>query len=100
VRTMSRIHNARAVTLSAAVPADTSAQEKAALARLAALPGGEFDEAFKQTIDDIHRRELALYEAEAKSSTSPELHTLVQGRVVSLRKNLVDRPPAKQEQDW
>lgn len=90
----------RAVRMSVAVAAETSAEERATLARLAALPGGAFDEAFKQTIDDIHRRELALYEAEAKSTTSPELHTLVQGRVISLRKSLVDRPPAKQEQDW
>ena len=90
----------RAVALSVAVAVDMPAQENATWARLAALPGNEFDEAFKQTIDDVHRRELALYEAEAKRTTSGELHTLVQARVISLRKNLVDRPPAKQDQDW
>ena len=89
----------RAVALSVAVAANT-AQENATWARLAALSGKEFDEAFKQTIDGIHRRELALYEAEAKSTTSRELHTLVQGRVVSLRKSLVDSQPVKQDQDW
>jgi putative membrane protein len=90
----------RAVALGVNVPAELSPTEKTTLARLTALPGDQFDATFKQTVDDIHRRELALYEAEAKHAASPELRALVEGRVTALRANLVDRRPAKKEKDW
>ena len=59
----------------------------------------EFDAAFKRTIDDVHRRELAFYEDEVKSASSVELRGLAERRVTALRKNLVERQ-AKQEKDW
>jgi putative membrane protein len=90
----------RAVALSVTLPAETSAADKATFARLAALSGADFDAAFEATVDGIHRRELALYEAEARSTARPELRALVAGRVVSLRKSLGETAPAKQEQDW
>ena len=91
--------NALALQSGATATAET-ATEKETVASLVALPGGEFDTVFKKTIDDIHRRELTLYESEAKSATHPELRMLADRRVTALRKNLVDRQPAKQQKDW
>jgi putative membrane protein len=90
----------RAAALGIHAPAELSPTDKTTLARLAALPGAELDATFKQTVDDIHRRELALYEAEARSATSPELRAFVESRVTALRANLVDRRPARPAKDW
>ena len=41
---------------------------------------------FKQTVDDGHVKELAMYRAEASRTESPKLKALVDDRVVALEK--------------
>jgi putative membrane protein len=79
--------------------AETTPSDKETLSKLGALPRGEFDAAFKGTIDDIHRHELAFYEDEVKGASNGELRSLAERRVAALRKNLVAQQP-KQEKDW
>ena len=68
------------------------------LNRLALLSGEQFDDAFVRTVDDSHRRELALYESEQKRTTSGALRALAAERVTALRKSLAERP--QQEKGW
>ena len=61
-------------------------EQRATYDRVAAESGERFDAVFKQTVDDGHVKELAMYRAEASRTESPKLKALVDDRVVALEK--------------
>jgi predicted outer membrane protein len=77
------------------VRADTSPEDRQALARMASLSGPGFDAAFKETVDATHVKELAMYEDEVPRAASPELRALAERRVAKLRQAVADAQRAK-----
>lgn len=67
-------------------------EQQAVVTRLEGLSGPEFDAAFKQTIDELHRKELAMYQDEAKRAEDPQLRALAQTRVSTLQEALGKQP--------
>jgi len=65
--------------------AELSADERATLARVASQPASSFDAVFKQTVDDGHVSELAMYQAEVTRAKSPQLRALAEERVTALK---------------
>jgi putative membrane protein len=78
-----------------AVRADTSPEDRQALARMASLSGPAFDAVFKETVDATHVKELAMYEDEVPRAASPELRALAERRVAKLRNVVADAARAK-----
>jgi putative membrane protein len=77
------------------VRADTSPEDRQALATMASLSGPAFDAAFKETVDATHVKELAMYEDEVPRAASPELRALAERRVAKLRQVVADAERAK-----
>ncbi|MGN6110820.1 MAG: DUF4142 domain-containing protein [Kofleriaceae bacterium] len=72
-------------------------EQQEAVTRLEGLSGPEFDSALKQTIDGIHRKELAMYQEEATRAEDPQLRALAQTRVDNLQK-MMGKQPEQPEQ--
>jgi predicted outer membrane protein len=80
-----------------------SAEQRATVGRLASLSGATFDVAFKQTVDDGHKKELAMYRDEVGRVVSPKLRDLVERRVAKLQETVAqtEEPAAKPpKHDW
>jgi putative membrane protein len=58
------------------------------LERLAALKGGEFDQAFKQQVIEDHEKAIALFEKQAERGTDPDLKAFAQKHLPHLREHL------------
>jgi putative membrane protein len=71
--------------------------------QLAESSGAVFDSTFKQTVDAIHVKELAMYRAELPRATNPQLRALVEGRVAKLEEATAKTEPprgGKQTNGW
>ena len=68
--------------------AELSPEQRETLARVRSRSGSGFDAAFKQTVDDGHVKELAMYRAELGLTDNPQLRALAQTRVEALEKSL------------
>jgi putative membrane protein len=75
--------------------ADLSAEQRDVLARLLALPGSEFDSAFKRAVDEGHANELAMHRDGLDRTHDPRLRSFSQARVEALQKSLGVTTPAK-----
>ena len=79
--------------------AELSADERATLARVAAQPAGSFDAVFKQTVDDGHVSELAMYQAEVTRAKDPQLRVLAEERVTALKQAVAGAGQAAKPMD-
>ncbi len=77
--------------------AEMSPDEQGTLARMESLPGPEFDSAFKQTVDDGHVKELAMYRDEVSRAANPKLRVLAEQRVAALQKSMAGAAQPKAE---
>ena len=75
--------------------AELSADQRDTLARLRAQPGNEFDSAFKRTVNEGHKKELAMYRDWLGRTENPQVRTLAEGRVEALQKSLGMATPAR-----
>jgi putative membrane protein len=66
-------------------PVEMTPEQQAALARVKSQQGSSFDAVFKQTVDDGHVKELAMYEAEVTRAGTPQLRALAEQRVAALK---------------
>ena len=60
--------------------------------------GPEFDSAFKQTVDDGHVKELAMYRDEVSRAANPQLRVLAEQRVATLQKSMAGAGPKAEKQ--
>jgi putative membrane protein len=81
--------------LGASPTAELSAEQRDTLARLRAVPGSEFDPAFKQAVDEGHVKELAMYRDWLARTDNPQIRKLAAGRVEALQKSLGMTTPAQ-----
>lgn len=58
------------------------------LDRLASLTGGEFDQAFKETMIEDHERAIPLFQKQAEQGTDPDLRAFAQKQLPYLREHL------------
>jgi len=81
---------------------ELTADQQATYSRLAALSGPDFDQNFKQTLNDIHVHELSMYKSEVNQAQDPELHALAQKRVATLEKtvNQAGQAPESARKGW
>jgi len=63
---------------------ELSSEQRAVITRLESISGTAFDRDFKQTLNDIHVRELAMYQDEVNRAQDPKLRTLAKKRVTKL----------------
>jgi len=75
-----------------------SPDEQETLARLQSQSGPEFDSAFKQTVDDGHVKELAMYRDEVSRAANPRLRVLAEQRVAALQKSMAGAQPKEPNQ--
>jgi len=75
--------------------AELSPDQRDTLARVRARSGTDFDAAFKQTVDDGHVKELAMYRDELGLTNNPQLRALAKTRVEALEKSLGKGQAAK-----
>ncbi len=75
--------------------AELSPDQRDTLARVRARSGADFDAAFKQTVDDGHVKELAMYRGELSLTGNPQLRALAETRVEALEKSLREGQVAK-----
>lgn len=75
-------------------PPALAEDQEATVAHLSALPDGDFDKAFKETVGAVHVRELALYREEAGRTQSPSLRTFTGGRITALEQSMGIAPQA------
>jgi putative membrane protein len=68
--------------------AQMTPEQRQVLARMQSEPASSFDSAFKQTVDALHRNELAMYQQEATRTADPQLRAFAERRVTALQ------PPA------
>ena len=81
--------------------AELSPEQQATIARLGALSGPDFDRSFKQTLDAIHVRELAMYQDEVTRATDPQLRAVAQKRVATLQKTANQTSqPKERKREW
>ncbi len=78
--------------------AEMSPDEQETLARLQSQSGPEFDSAFKQTVDDGHVKELAMYRDEVSRAANPRLRVLAEQRVAALQKSMAGAQPKEPNQ--
>lgn len=77
-------------------PVELTPEQRADLARVESQHGSSFDAVFKQTVDDGHVKELAMYQAEVTRANSPQLRALAEQRVVALKQAVAGaQQPAK-----
>jgi putative membrane protein len=81
--------------LGASPTAELSADQRDTLARLRAVPGSEFDPAFKRAVDEGHAKELAMYRDWLARTDNPQVRKLAEGRVDALQKSLGMTAPAQ-----
>jgi len=65
--------------------AEMTAEQRATYAHVEAQPASNFDAVFKQTVDDGHVKELALYQAEVTRAANPQLRAFAERRVAALQ---------------
>lgn len=68
--------------------AKLSPDQRDTLAGVRGRSGTDFDAAFKQTVDDGHVKELAMYRDELGLTDDPQLRALAETRVEALEKSL------------
>jgi putative membrane protein len=68
-------------------PALTADQQET-FAHVKSQTGPTFDRVFKQTVDDGHVSELAMYRDEVSRATNPQLRRLAEDRVTALQKSM------------
>jgi putative membrane protein len=66
-------------------PVEMAPEQQATLAQVASRQGSRFDAVFKQTVDDGHVKELAMYQAEVTRAKNPQLRALAEERVAALK---------------
>jgi putative membrane protein len=81
--------------LGASPTPELSAEQRDAIARLRARTGGEFDPAFKRTVDEGHVKELAMYRDWLGRTDNPQVRTFAEGRVAALQKSVGTSAPAR-----
>jgi putative membrane protein len=81
--------------LGASPTAELSADQRDTLSRLGAVPGSDFDPAFKQAVDEGHAKELAMYREWLDRTDNPQVRKLAEGRVEALQKSLGMATPAQ-----
>jgi putative membrane protein len=79
----------------ASAPATLSADQRKAIARLAAVSEYEFDRAFKNTVSAGHVEELAMYREEVSHAADPRLGALATGRVAALEQSMASVSPPR-----
>jgi len=68
--------------------AEMSPDQQETLTRVESQSGREFDTAFKQTVDEGHVKELAMYRDEVSRAANPQLRVLAEQRVATLQKSM------------
>jgi putative membrane protein len=76
--------------------AEMSSDQQATFARLQSQSGPEFDRLFKETVDEGHVKELAMYRDEVSRAASPQLRALAERRVDALQKSMAGAPQSKE----
>ncbi len=84
-----------AATLGVSGTPELSPEQRDVLARLRALPGSEFDRAFKRAVDDGHANELAMHRGGLGRTHDAQLRSFSQARVEALQKSLGMTAPAR-----
>jgi putative membrane protein len=77
-----------ATSLGAVPPSDTSAQHRRALDDLNKQTGADFDREYMRMQVQAHQQALALFEAQARDGSHPELKAIVEEKVPTLREHL------------
>jgi putative membrane protein len=77
--------------------AEMSPDEHETLARVESQSGPEFDRVFRQTVDDGHVKELAMYRDEVSRAGNEQLRVLAEQRVAALQKSMAGAAQSKVE---
>jgi putative membrane protein len=85
------------------VAPELSADQRSTVDRLASLSGSAFDNSFKETVDEGHVQELAMYRGEASHTLDAGLRDLTQRRVATLEQTVAQAgqvAKARPKNDW